>query len=116
LPASRNDAPPTGPASASFERIKQGFDPAFCYVVFECGAGPVGESRLEAVSESLQRLGLAVSGAKMFHDAAAEKVMLVVQFEPAQRLRIMEEIFNAGLPEEVALYAYGSSKVDVEPA
>ena len=30
-------------------------------------------------------------------------------FRFRDRFRVMEEIFNAGLPPEIALYAYGSS-------
>ena len=107
---SRDEPPEYGPASASFERIKQGFDPAFCYVVFECEAGAAGESRLHDISECLRRLGLVNYDARMFKDLAAARVLLVVKFEPPDRFRVMEEIFNTGLPPEIALYAYGSSE------
>ena len=109
MPVSKDETPESGPVSASLERIKQEFDPSFCYVVFECEAGAVREFWLQELAQCLRRLGMGTYEARTYRFLAEARVLLVVKFEPADRFRVMEEIFNAGLPPEIALYAYGSS-------
>lgn len=94
--------------SSTLERIKQDFDPAYSYVIFE-RAGPADKAAFREVFEVLNRLNLSVHDVMTVHDPDAGKMLLVVKFDAGRTDGIMEEIFNSGLPKDVIFYGYGSS-------
>lgn len=96
-------------ASSTLDKIKQDFDPAFSYMVFE-RAGPARKNAFLEVFEVLNRMDVTIHDLKTFHDPGKGKLLLVVKFDPGRSDRIMEEVFNAGLPEEIVFYGYGSPR------
>jgi hypothetical protein len=108
LPVSRSEMKEEEFISSTFEQIKQDLDPAFNYIVFE-RVGPVSKTTLREVFEALNRLDMSIHELKAFYDRAGRKMLLVAKFDAGRTDRIMEEIFNAGLPKDVIFYGYGSS-------
>ena len=97
-------------SSSCIERIKQEFDPAYNYVVFERVAGPAGEKSFRDVLEILRRLGLEGHERKVCHDDANGRTLLVIRFDPGPTDRVMVDLFNARLPQDVLFFVYGSSR------
>lgn len=96
------------PVSSTFEKIREGLDPAYSYVVFEKTAGSREDAELREVVRTLKRLKLSVRRTRIFHDDATGKLLLMVRFDPGRADEIMQEIVSIGLPEDVTFYAYGS--------
>lgn len=90
------------------ERIKQGFDPAYSYVIFEKSTGACRPDQYHEVVDILGRLNLRVRGKEFLLNDAREKLLLVVQLEPGRTDEILQEFLNIGLPEDVVFYAYGN--------
>ena len=95
--------------SSTFEQIRQDMDPAFSYIVFE-RPGPAGSGSFREVFEALNRLEMPIIELKSYHDQTGERMLLVAKFDAGRTDKIMEEIFNAGLPKDVTFYGYGSSQ------
>ena len=95
--------------SSTLEKIRQGFDPSFCYIIFE-RQGPPDKAHLLEVFEALNRLDLAALEMKTFYDRGRGTMLLAVKFEAGRTDAIMEEIVGAGLPMDVVFYGYGSSQ------
>lgn len=108
MPVSRNDMKKADFASSTFEKIKQDFDPAFSYIIFE-RTGPAGKTLLLEIFETLNRLDTPILDMKTFYDVSRGKMLLVAKFEAGRADGIMEEIIGAGLPKDVIFYGYGSS-------
>jgi len=76
-------------------------------VIFE-SHGPAGNTSFNEVIEALNRSEMRVHEFKTYRDG--EKMLLVAKFAAGRTDKIMEEIFNAGLPKEITFYGYGSSQ------
>jgi len=100
------------PPSSSFERIREGLDPACSYVIFEKSAGSGKDPEFSEVVRILEKLGLSVHQTRAFRDEAREKLLLVVKFDLGRVDEIVQEIVSVGLPDEVTFYAYGSRLAD----
>lgn len=92
------------------EKIKRGFDPAYGYVVFERTAGAEGDKGFRDLLEILGHLELECHEREVIHDEANGRVLLVIRFDPGPTDRVMEVLFNAGLPEDIFFFVYGSSR------
>ncbi len=99
--------------SATFEKIKQGLDPAFSYVIFEKD-GPLEKNAWIELYASLGGLNLPILELKPFEDPGRGKMLLVARFEAGRTDTIIEEILGARLPKDVVLYVYGSPHVQAE--
>ena len=98
------------PVSATLEKIKQGLDPAFSYVIFE-KEGSIEKNVWIALYASLGGLNLPVLELKTFEDLSRGKILLLARFEAGRTDAIMEEIIAARLPMDITFYVYGSSHV-----
>jgi hypothetical protein len=93
------------------ERIKQEFDPACSYVIFEKAVGLNEKPEFRQVLDILVGLNMNAHQVGFFLDETRGKLLLVVKFDPAPTDRIMQEFLRVGLPEDVTFYAYGSCDV-----
>ncbi len=93
---------------ATFEKIKQGLDPAFSYVIFEKD-GPLEKNAWIGLYASLGGLNLPILELKPFEDPGRGKMLLVARFEAGRTDTIMEDIIAARLPKDMVFYVYGSS-------
>jgi hypothetical protein len=94
--------------SLTFEKIKQGLDPAHSYMVFERLTVEKAESAFQEVFKALARMDFGFYERQVLHDQARGRLLLVVKFGPGRIDSIMQEFLNIGLPEDITFYAYGS--------
>jgi hypothetical protein len=98
----------TKPDSLTFEKIKQGLDPAYSYMVFERLSEAKAESPFQEVFEALSRMDFGFYERQVLRDDSRGRLLLVVKFGPGRIENIMQEFLNIGLPEDITFYAYGS--------
>ena len=108
MPAFRSEKRKGLPASATLEKIKQGLDPAFSYVIFEKDGRSEKNTWIELYA-ALGGLNLPVLELKTFEDQSRGKMLLVARFEAGRTDALMEEMIGARLPKDVVFYVYGSS-------
>ena len=96
------------PNSFTFEKIKQGLDPAHSYMIFEKVTGDAAESAFNAVFQALSRMDFGFYERQVLRDEARGRLLLIVKFGPGRIDNIMQEFLNIGLPEDITFYAYGS--------
>ena len=98
------------PISADFSEVKRNLDPAFSYVVFVREAGSWRDKGFVEIMEVFSRLKEKVISSEIYMDQSASEFMLIVTIEPEESEMIMQEILEAGLPEDIVFYLYGSSR------
>jgi len=108
LPAFRSDKRKGHLVSVALEKIKQGLDPAFSYVVFERDGLAEKNAWIELYA-SLGGLNLPILELKTFDDPGRGKMLLVARFEAGRADTIMDKIICARLPRDMVSYVYGNS-------
>ena len=106
--AFRSDNRKGHPVSVTLERIKQGLDPAFSYVIFERDGLAEKNAWIELYA-SLGGLKLPILDVLTFEDTSRRKMLLVAKFEAGRADAIMDKIICARLPRDMVSYVYGSS-------
>jgi hypothetical protein len=96
------------PESFTFEKIKQGLDPAHSYMIFEKVTEDVAESAFREVFEALVRMDFGFYERQVLRDEVRGRLLLVIKFAPGRIDNIMQEFLNIGLPGDITFYAYGS--------
>jgi hypothetical protein len=96
------------PEPFTFERIKQGLDPAYSYMVFERLDEERAESAFNEVLAALSHLDFGFYERQVLRDEGRGRSFLIVKFGPGRIDNIMQEFLNIGLPEDITFYAYGS--------
>jgi hypothetical protein len=94
--------------SFTFEKIKQGLDPAHSYMIFEKVIEDAAESAFKEVFQALSRMDFGFYERQVLRDEARGRLLLIVKFGPGRIDSIMQEFLNIGLPEDITFYAYGS--------
>jgi hypothetical protein len=109
LPTFRRDKRKRYLGSVTLERIKQGLDPAFSYVIFEKD-GLAEKNAWIDLYASLGGLNLPILDVVLtFEDTSRRKMLLVAKFEAGRADTIMDKIICARLPRNMVSYVYGSS-------
>jgi len=96
------------PDSFTLEKIKQGLDPAFSYMIFERLTTANAETAFREVFEALSRMDFGFYERQVLRDEAGGRLLLVVRFGPGRIDDTMQELLNIGLPKDITFYAYGS--------
>jgi hypothetical protein len=94
--------------SFTFEKIRQGLDPAHSYMVFEKATEDIAESAFKEVFQALSRMDFGFYERQVLRDETRGRLLLIVKFGPGRIDSIMQEFLNIGLPEDITFYAYGS--------
>ena len=108
MPAFRSDKRKGHLVSVALEKIKQGLDPAFSYVVFERD-GLAEKNAWIDLYASLGGLKLPILDVLTFEDTSRRKMLLVAMFEAGRADTIMDKIICARLLRNMVSYVYGSS-------
>ena len=92
--------------AACFSEIRQGFDPAFSYVVFE-------NESVHGVADDFKDLTSIISDHQkevleqiFYRDRVTDRVLLVVKLDPAKADDIIAKIQSFRLPQNLAVYFY----------
>jgi hypothetical protein len=90
------------------EAFRQGLDPAYCYIIFERRAGVGDDGAFKEVTDALINMDFGFYDREVLYDKERGRLLLALKFGPGRIDGIMQEFLNAGLPEDITFYAYGS--------
>ena len=96
------------PHSPVFEKIKRSLDPAFSYLIFEKAFSSVDKDVFHSIIQVIGQLNLGIFDAKIHHDKHLELSLLVVRTDPKRADHIMQDLLNAGIPDDMTFFSYGS--------
>jgi hypothetical protein len=96
------------PKSISLERVKQGLDPAYSYMIFERLTQESADKAFREVFEALSRMDFGFYERQVLRDDAGGRLLLVIKLGPGRIDNTMQEFLNMGLPKDISFYAYGS--------
>lgn len=96
------------PIPTSFTEIRQNFDSAYSYVIFENESESGKPESFQDIMAILSRHHKGVLD-KVFHrDKSTGRLLLVVKLRTAQSDAIKNKILNTNLPKHIAFYFYDS--------
>ncbi len=96
------------PQSPVFEKIKRSLDPAYSYLIFEKVFTSVDKDVFHNIIHSIARLNLGFFDSKIHHDKHLGLSLLVVRVDPNRADHIMQDVLNAGIPDDMTFFSYGS--------
>ncbi|MCG6972498.1 MAG: hypothetical protein LJE66_05070 [Desulfobacterales bacterium] len=98
----------SNPHSPVFEKIKRSLDPAFSYLIFEKAFSSVDKDVFHSIIQVIGQLNLGIFDAKIHHDKHLGLSLLVVRTDPNRADHIMQDLLNAGIPDDMTFFSYGS--------
>jgi len=96
------------PHSPVFEKIKRSLDPAYSYLIFEKAFSSVDKDVFHNIIYGIGELNLGIFDAKIHHDKHLGLSLLVVRIDPNRADHIMQDVLNAGIPDDMTFFSYGS--------
>jgi hypothetical protein len=98
----------SGSHSPVFEKIKRSLDPAYSYLIFEKAFSSMDKDVFQNIIHSIAQLNLEIFDSKIHHDKRLELSLLVVRIDPKRADHIMQDVLNAGIPDDMTFFSYGS--------
>jgi hypothetical protein len=96
------------PHSPVFEKIKRSLDPSYSYLIFEKAFSSVDKDVFHNIIYGIGELNLGIFDAKIHHDKHLGLSLLVVRIDPNRADHIMQDVLNAGIPDDMTFFSYGS--------
>jgi len=96
------------PCYQSFEAIKQNFDPAFGYLVFEGKKARKGGEKFHEIVEVLSGFKHGKVEWQTCSDGLMKRAVLVVKVESGHEETVMDEIMDSGLRKDLRYFIYRS--------
>ena len=96
--------------SDRFEEIRQNFDPAFSYVIFEKAKGEEDRSNFEEIFSFLSRFIKGRIKHDILYDEDQKILTLVVELTKKQKDSIMQKLLTMSLSNDIPFYIYDPPK------
>ena len=98
--------PPSKPAHMGFDEIRQNFDAAYSYLLFEKTSDPEDSAGFDKISTFFLRHRKGISKQSLFYDKGEKKLILVVELAPKQKENVIKGLLSLSLSKEITFYAY----------
>jgi len=89
-----------------FDEIRQNFDAAYSYLLFEKTSDPEDSAGFDKISTFFSRHRKGIHKQSLFYDKDEKKLMLVVKLAPNQKENVMKDILSLSLSKDITFYAY----------
>ncbi len=96
--------------SSSFTRIKEGFHPAFTYLVFEMSGRAMDGACLDNLLSSLSGAPLRVLEQKSYRCGPEARLLSVLKLASDTAEPAVEALLESPIPEGLTLYVYNGRK------
>jgi hypothetical protein len=93
--------------STSLEKIKRGFDPDYCYIIFEVGTTSEKDEVFEKVI-LFTRSFRGIIEKEIYYDKKKDRRYLLVKLEIENSDTLLEELSSIELSRELSFYVYGA--------
>lgn len=93
--------------TGDWAEIKQNLDPSFSYLVFETNAGQGKTADFNEILFIISPFKKMIRRHIHYLDKTGQRSLLVIQLQRGYKNRILREIMNLKLPEDVTFYIYG---------
>lgn len=94
------------PAYMGFDEIKQNFDAAYSYLVFEKTSDPEDSAGFDKLSTFFSRHRKGIHKQSLFYDKGEKKLMLVVKLAPKQKDNVINSLLFQSFSKDITFYTY----------
>ena len=94
------------PAHMGFDEIRQNFDAAYSYLLFEKTSDPEDSAGFDKIGTFLSRFRKGTHKQSLFYDKGEKKLMLVVKLAPKQKENVINGLLSLSLSKDITFYTY----------
>ncbi len=94
------------PAHMGFDEIRQNFDPAYSYLLFEKTTDPEDSAGFDKIDTFLSHYRKGIHKQSLFYDKGGKKLMLVVKLAPKQKENVIDGLLSLSLSKDITFYMY----------
>ena len=94
------------PAHMGFDEIRQNFDPAYSYLLFEKTSDPEDSAGFDKINTFLSRYRKGIHKQSLFYDKGGKKLVLVVKLAPKQKENVIKGLLSLSLSKDITFYTY----------